>query len=76
MMNIVLQWPNMLVVTGMPVRFRQLLYNCLVSVCDGYDLTILFYNLTIVIHIYNILTEVFSKLSLELYRASDARMKR
>uniref|UniRef100_A0A7I5EBF4 Glutamine-dependent NAD(+) synthetase n=1 Tax=Haemonchus contortus TaxID=6289 RepID=A0A7I5EBF4_HAECO len=28
-------WPNLLIVTGMPVRHRMLLYNCLVSVMNG-----------------------------------------
>ncbi|VDP16620.1 unnamed protein product [Heligmosomoides polygyrus] len=29
------EWPNLLIVTGMPVRHRMLLYNCLVSVMNG-----------------------------------------
>ncbi|KAK6060429.1 hydrolase, carbon-nitrogen family [Cooperia oncophora] len=28
-------WPDLLVVTGMPVRHRMLLYNCLVSLLNG-----------------------------------------
>ncbi|EPB74390.1 hydrolase, carbon-nitrogen family [Ancylostoma ceylanicum] len=29
------KWPELLIVTGMPVRHRMLLYNCLVSVLNG-----------------------------------------
>lgn len=36
--NLSFQWPNLLIVTGMPVRHRMLLYNCLVSVMNGYVL--------------------------------------
>ncbi|PIO54051.1 hypothetical protein TELCIR_24594, partial [Teladorsagia circumcincta] len=28
-------WPNLLIVTGMPVRHRMLLYNCMVTVLNG-----------------------------------------
>ncbi|GMT23683.1 hypothetical protein PFISCL1PPCAC_14980, partial [Pristionchus fissidentatus] len=34
------QWPDLLVVTGMPVRFRGIVYNCLVALQNGFLLLI------------------------------------